>query len=74
LLASSCLRTSSPNCRSIAPRIASLAITRSSWPRAASSGGGTWLSANSLLLLARRSSISPLITSQAYGSEVRMQS
>jgi hypothetical protein len=31
------------------------------------------LSANSLLL-ARRSSVSPLITFQAYGSEVRMQS
>src|ERR1017187_3385247 len=56
----------------MAPRIASLAITRSSCPRAASSGGGTWLSARSAPL-AFSSPIRPVITCQAYGSEVAMQ-
>src|ERR1700722_2105486 len=54
-------------------RIASLAISRSNWPRAASSGGGTWLSANSSLP-ASRSVMRPATRSQAYGSEVRTQS
>src|ERR1700730_8355814 len=62
-----------PYCRSIAPRIASLPISRSSWPRAASSGGGTWLSANSPPP-ASRSVTRPAIRFQAYGSEVRTQS
>src|ERR1022692_15416 len=56
----------------MAPRIASLAITRSSCPRAASSGGGTWLSARSAPL-AFSSPIRPVITCQAYGSEAAMQ-
>jgi len=57
-------REPDPKCRSSAPRIAPLARARSSCPRAASSGGGTWLPAKPPLLEGSRSA-GPLITDQA---------